>query len=82
MTTPVDPTTTQRAKAEVTEELAKLIMTLALVEKAEAQATWLESPDLDMGLHSAYVAKCDAYEGAFLDYIAARRDLIRWGVVH
>jgi hypothetical protein len=35
-----------------------------------------------MGLHAAYVAKCDAYEGAFLDYIAARRDLIRWGVVH
>jgi len=36
MTTPVDPKTTARAKAEVTEELAKLIMTLALVEKAEA----------------------------------------------
>ena len=82
MTTPVDPKTTARAKAEVTEELAKLIMTLALVEKAEAQAAWLESPDLDMGLHAAYVEKCVTNAGAYLDYIAARRDLIRWGVVH
>jgi hypothetical protein len=73
----VDP----KAKAEVTEELAKLIMTLALVEKAEAQATWLSAPDLDMGLHAAYMAKDEAYEAAYLDYIAARRDLIRWGVV-
>jgi hypothetical protein len=77
MTAPVDP----KAKAHVTEQLLKMILTLSLVEMAEVQATWLECPDLDQTVYQEYAAKKESYEAALLDYVAARRDLIRWGVV-
>jgi hypothetical protein len=70
-----------KAKAEVTEELCRLILHLALDAMIEAKALWFESPVEQSWYHADYSAKLSDFQVAELDYVAARRDLIRWGVV-
>ena len=76
MTAPVDP----RVKAEVTEQLCRLVLHLSLDAMVEAKAAWFEAPVESTWLHADYSAKLSDFEVALLDYVAARRELIRWGV--
>ena len=70
-----------KAKAEVLEQLCRLVLHLSLDEMVEAKAAWFEAPVEQQWFHADYSAKLSDFQVAELDYVNARRELIRWGVV-
>ena len=77
MSTRADP----RHVAESLEQLCKVVLELSLIEMVEAQATWLAAPPAEQDLYHFYMERKRLFENSLREYLDARVDLIRWGVV-
>lgn len=74
-------TVDRKAKAEVLEQLCKLRLLLTYEAMIQAKALWLERPVERAHYYADYTATVSEWQQAEIEYLAARRDLIRWGVV-